>query len=73
MLYRFEPDTRSVTVIGAATGGGIGLFITHAIQTRQDRKDVTSDIVPMVLMVMPMDRPSGWLRARPIRGDGGGR
>ncbi|WP_410218093.1 PhnE/PtxC family ABC transporter permease, partial [Paracoccus sp. (in: a-proteobacteria)] len=36
MLYFLESNTRSATIIGAITGGGIGLLLTQAIQTTQD-------------------------------------
>jgi hypothetical protein len=36
ILYNFESNTRSATVIGAIVGGGIGLLLTQAIQTQKD-------------------------------------
>jgi phosphonate transport system permease protein len=72
VLYLFESNTRSATVIGAITGGGIGLFITQAIQTQKDWEEVTYYIVLIVLMVMLMDWLSGRLRARLIKGGDGG-
>lgn len=68
VLYYFESNTRSATVIGAITGGGIGLFITQAIQTQKDWEEVSYYIVLIILMVMAMDTVSGWLRRRLIRG-----
>lgn len=72
ILYYFESNTRSATIIGAITGGGIGLFITQAIQTQKDWEEVSYYIVLIVIMVMAMDTLSGWLRRRLIKGDGGG-
>lgn len=72
ILYYFESNTRSATIIGAITGGGIGLFLTQAIQTQKDWEEVTYYIVLIVLMVMAMDTVSGWLRKRLIKGDGAG-
>jgi phosphonate transport system permease protein len=72
ILYLFESNTRSATVIGAITGGGIGLFITQAIQTQKDWEEVTYYIVLIVIMVMVMDWISGLLRARLIKGSDGG-
>lgn len=72
VLYLFESNTRSATIIGAITGGGIGLFITQAIQTQKDWEEVTYYIVLIVLMVMVMDTLSGWLRAKLIKGGDGG-
>lgn len=73
ILYYFESNTRSATIIGAITGGGIGLFITQAIQTQKDWEEVTYYIVLIVIMVMLMDWLSGLLRARFIKGGDGGR
>lgn len=66
ILYYLESNTRSATIIGAITGGGIGLLITQAIITQKDWEEVTYYIVLVVLMVMAMDWFSGWLRGRLI-------
>ncbi|MEQ6247542.1 phosphonate ABC transporter, permease protein PhnE [Sulfitobacter sp. HNIBRBA3233] len=66
ILYFLESNTRSATIIGAITGGGIGLMLTQAIQTQKDWEEVAYYIVLIVLMVMVMDWLSGWLRARLI-------
>ncbi len=72
VLYFFESNTRSATVIGAITGGGIGLLITQAIITQKDWEEVTYYIILIVLTVMAMDWLSGILRRRLIRGRDGG-
>ncbi|WP_158971741.1 phosphonate ABC transporter, permease protein PhnE [Chachezhania sediminis] len=72
LLYFLESNTRSATVIGAITGGGIGLLITQAIITQQDWEKVTYFIVLIVLLVMAMDSLSGWLRRRLIAGGDSG-
>lgn len=36
LLYFLEPSTRSATIIGAITGGGIARLLTRAISTRKD-------------------------------------
>lgn len=72
ILYYFESNTRSATIIGAITGGGIGLFLTQAIQTQKDWEQVSYYIVLIVIMVMLMDTLSGILRRRLIKGDAGG-
>lgn len=72
ILYYMESNTRSATIIGAITGGGIGLLLTQAIITQKDWEEVTYYIVLIVLMVMVMDWVSGWLRRRLIKGDEGG-
>ncbi|ASM72196.1 MULTISPECIES: phosphonate ABC transporter, permease protein PhnE [Roseobacteraceae] len=72
VLYYLESNTRSATVIGAITGGGIGLLLTQAIITQKDWEEVSYYIVLIVLMVMAMDTFSGWLRRRLIQGNGEG-
>ncbi|WP_171131710.1 MULTISPECIES: phosphonate ABC transporter, permease protein PhnE [unclassified Ruegeria] len=71
LLYFLESNTRSATVIGAITGGGIGLLLTQAIITQKDWEEVAYYIVLIILMVMLMDWFSGWLRRRLIRGETG--
>lgn len=66
ILYFFESNTRSATIVGAITGGGIGLMLTQAIQTQKDWEEVSYYIVLIVLMVMLMDTFSGWLRSKLI-------
>jgi len=68
VLYYLESNTRSATIIGAITGGGIGLLLTQAIITQKDWEEVTYYIILVVLMVMVMDAISGWLRRRLIKG-----
>ena len=72
VLYYLESNTRSATIIGAITGGGIGLLLTQAIITQKDWEEVSYYIVLIVLMVMAMDSFSGWLRRKLIQGDEGG-
>jgi len=71
LLYFLESNTRSATVIGAITGGGIGLLLTQAIITQKDWEEVAYYIVLIILMVMLMDWFSGWLRRRLIKGETG--
>ncbi|WP_457774657.1 phosphonate ABC transporter, permease protein PhnE [Phycobium rhodophyticola] len=72
VLYFFESNTRSATIIGAITGGGIGLMLTQAMATHKDWEEVTYYIILVIIMVMAMDWLSGKLRARLIKGDEGG-
>jgi phosphonate transport system permease protein len=72
VLYAFESNTRSATVIGAIVGGGIGLLLTQAIATQKDWEDVAYYLVLIVLMVIAMDTLSGWLRRKLIKGDAAG-
>ncbi|WP_341235461.1 phosphonate ABC transporter, permease protein PhnE [uncultured Sulfitobacter sp.] len=69
VLYYLESNTRSATIIGAITGGGIGLLLTQAIATQKDWEEVTYYIVLIILLVMAMDTLSGWLRRKLIMGD----
>ncbi|MFV1442883.1 MULTISPECIES: phosphonate ABC transporter, permease protein PhnE [unclassified Phaeobacter] len=71
LLYFLESNTRSATIIGAITGGGIGLLLTQAIITQKDWEEVAYYIVLIILMVMVMDWVSGWLRRRLIKGEPG--
>jgi len=66
ILYFLESNTRSATIIGAITGGGIGLMLTQAIQTQKDWEEVAYYIVLIIFMVMFMDWFSGWLRGKLI-------
>ena len=66
VLYFLESNTRSATIIGAITGGGIGLMLTQAIQTQKDWEEVAYYIVLIIVMVMFMDSFSGWLRGKLI-------
>ncbi len=68
LLYFLESNTRSATIIGAITGGGIGLLLTQAIITQKDWEEVAYYIVLIILMVIVMDWFSGWLRRRLIQG-----
>lgn len=72
ILYHLESNTRSATIIGAITGGGIGLLLTQAIATQKDWEEVSYYIVLIILLVIFMDTLSGWLRRKLIKGDEGG-
>ena len=66
ILYFLESNTRSATIIGAITGGGIGLLLTQAIITQKDWEEVSYYILLVILMVIAMDWFSGWLRGKLI-------
>ncbi|MGB0967585.1 MAG: phosphonate ABC transporter, permease protein PhnE [Halocynthiibacter sp.] len=72
VLYYLESNTRSATIIGAITGGGIGLLLTQAMTTQKDWEEVSYYIILILLMVMMMDWLSGILRRKLIKGDAGG-
>ncbi|MBY6092743.1 phosphonate ABC transporter, permease protein PhnE [Maritimibacter alkaliphilus] len=69
VLYFFESNTRSATIIGAITGGGIGLMLTQAMITQKDWEEVTYFIILVILLVFVMDWFSGWLRRKLIGGE----
>lgn len=66
LLYYFESNTRSATIIGAMTGGGIGLMLVQAIQTQKDWEHVSYYIALVAALVVAMDWISGRIRARLI-------
>jgi len=68
ILYFLESNTRSATIIGAITGGGIGLMLTQAIQTQKDWEEVAYYIILIIIMVIFMDWLSGVLRRKLIKG-----
>lgn len=68
LLYYFESNTRSATIIGAITGGGIGLLLVQAIQTQKDWEHVTYYIALIVMLVIAMDWISSKIRSRLIKG-----
>ncbi len=68
LLYYFESNTRSATVIGALVGGGIGLLLTQAIISQKDWEEVCYYMILVVLTVMIMDTISGWIRNKFIKG-----
>nr|WP_229672942.1 phosphonate ABC transporter, permease protein PhnE [Salipiger pallidus] len=69
ILYFFESNTRSATIIGAITGGGIGLLLTQAMITQKDWEEVSYYIILVIALVFAMDSFSGWLRRKLIKGD----
>lgn len=68
VLYMFESNVRSSTIIGAITGGGIGLLLTQAMQTGKDWEDATYYILLILMMVFLLDAVSGRIRRRIIKG-----
>ena len=68
VLYFFESNTRSATIIGAITGGGIGLLLTQAMTTQKDWEEVSYYVILIILMVVVMDWLSGLLRSLLIKG-----
>lgn len=66
LLYFFESNTRSATIVGALGAGGIGLKLMETIKTRQDWENTLYIVIVIVLVVIAMDSISGWLRKRLI-------
>ena len=70
LLYYFESNTRSATIIGIVGAGGIGLYLTETIRTLEWKQ--TSLIIILVLITVAIiDVISGKLRtaligARPV-------
>ena len=61
ILYYFESNTRSATIIGIVGAGGIGLYLAEAIRTLELQQ--TSFIILMILVsVALIDYVSGQLR-----------
>jgi hypothetical protein len=69
VLYSFESNTRSATIIGAIVGGGIGLLLTQAISTQKDWEEVAYYMMLIIAMVIIIDSISGWLRRKLIKGE----
>lgn len=67
-LYYLESNTRSATVIGALGAGGIGLLLVETMRTSRDWENTLYIIVLTMILVVAMDRLSGWLRRRLIHG-----
>lgn len=59
ILYFFESNTRSATIIGIVGAGGIGLYLTETIRTLEWQQ--TSFIIVLVLITVSM---IDWISAR---------
>ena len=70
VLYYFESNTRSATIIGIVGAGGIGLHLAEAIRTLELQQ--TSFIILMILVtVAAIDLVSSQLRFAMIGRRGG--
>lgn len=66
ILYTFESNTRSATILGVVGAGGIGLALSDRI--RLNNWDEAAFIVLMILVAVALiDAGSRWLRLRLIR------
>jgi phosphonate transport system permease protein len=61
ILYFFESDTRSATVIGIVGAGGIGLYLFEEIRTLEWQR-VAFLIIMILITVAAIDTLSGYLR-----------
>lgn len=67
ILYHFESNTRSATIIGVVGAGGVGLLITERI--RLNLWDEVAFLILMILVaVAAIDHLSKWVRETFIRG-----
>lgn len=68
ILYYFESNTRSATVIGALGAGGIGLMLVQTMRTRRDWENSLYIIIVALILVFLIDNLSSRLRKKLIRG-----
>jgi phosphonate transport system permease protein len=66
VLYFWESNTRSATVIGAVGAGGIGLKLIEAMRTNQDWENVAYMVLLILIVVFVFDNLSNALRSRLI-------
>ncbi|KFC66439.1 Phosphonate ABC transporter, inner membrane subunit [Devosia sp. LC5] len=70
VLYFWESNTRSATVIGAVGAGGIGLKLIEAMRTNQDWENVAYMVVLILIVVFVFDNLSNAIRSRLIGSSG---
>lgn len=63
ILYRFESDVRSATILGFTGAGGIGMYLFDKLRS-YDNKDVTTILIIIVIAVALVDRLSAVIRKR---------
>ena len=63
ILYRFESDVRSATILGFTGAGGIGVYLFDKLRSYQNH-DVTLILIIIVLTVAMIDRLSASIRYR---------
>ena len=68
MLYQWESNTRSATIIGAMGAGGIGLKLLEAMRTNSNWANVCYMVVLILIVVYAFDTVSSALRRRLIGG-----
>ena len=63
ILYRFESDVRSATILGFTGAGGIGMYLFDKLRS-YDNKDVTTILIIIIIAVALVDRLSAVIRKR---------
>jgi phosphonate transport system permease protein len=67
VLYTFESNTRSATILGIVGAGGIGFYLSDRVRT-MNWEDASFILLLILLTVYLIDRFSGWARSRLIKG-----
>jgi phosphonate transport system permease protein len=63
ILYRFESDVRSATILGFTGAGGIGMYLFDKLRGYENQ-EVTTILIIIVIAVALMDRLSAVIRKR---------
>jgi len=63
ILYRFESDVRSATILGFTGAGGIGMYLFDKLRS-YDNGEVTTILIIIVIAVAAVDRVSAVIRKR---------
>jgi phosphonate transport system permease protein len=63
LLYRFESDVRSATILGFTGAGGIGVYLYDKLRSYEN-KDVTTMLIIIIVTVALVDRMSAWIRKK---------
>jgi phosphonate transport system permease protein len=63
ILYRFESDVRSATILGFTGAGGIGMYLFDKLRGYEN-KDVTTILIIIIIAVALVDRLSAVIRKR---------
>ena len=69
VLYFFESNTRSATIVGAIAGAGMGTLLTNAIVQGNKWEVVACYIALTLVLIFAMDSLSDRLRRKLIKGD----
>ncbi len=67
VLYTFESNTRSATILGIVGAGGIGFYLSDRVRT-MNWEDASFILLLILLTVYLIDRFSGFVRSRLIQG-----